>query len=124
MKNNRKTRKNRKYTGGKEQTEKYNQIFDIRVGRSLTHQELSDEERQYQERMRHEEIRQQELERQQSTTPTGNNVDNSSQSMMDLLNSYAAPVDGGSKKRIIKRKKRTKRILRSRSKKYKCSRNS
>jgi hypothetical protein len=118
MKSYRKTRKNRKHTGGKEQAEKYNQVFDKRVGRPLTDQELIAEERQYQEMMRREEIRQQELERQRSTTPTGNNVDNSSQNMMDLLNSYATQNRGGKKKtKRTKRTKTTKRRLGSRSKK-------
>jgi hypothetical protein len=140
MKNNRKTNRNRKYTGGKEQAEKYNQIIDVRVGRPLTDQELRDEERQYQERMRQEERRQQAIERQRQQAierqrrtlerqsqqvfarqrelerlgQTGTNTHVPQQSMMELLNIYT-PQDRGGKRRKTKRTKKTKR--RSRSKK-------
>lgn len=140
MKSYRKTRKNRKHTGGKEQAEKYNQVFDKRVGRPLTDQELIAEERQYQEMMRREERRQQELERQrqqaierqrrtlerqsqqvfarqrelerlgESATNSNNNINTPQPSMMELLNIYAPQNRGG--------KKRTKRRKTSKNKKF------
>ena len=130
MKSYRKTRRIRKHTGGKDQVEKPNQIFDVRVGRPLNDQELRDEERQYQERMRQEERRQQILERQRQQAierqrrtlerqsrqvfarqrelerlgETATNQNNPSQpSMMELLNIYA-PQNRGGKKRTKRRR--------------------
>jgi hypothetical protein len=124
MKSYRKTRRNRKHTGGKELIEKSNQIFDGRVGRPLTDQELNHEERQYQERMVQEERRQQELERQRQQAierqrqqvfarqrelerlgQTGTNTNAPQPSMMELLNIYA-PQNRGGKKRTRRTKKR------------------